>query len=365
MRSAIVFGIAAIFVGCGSPFIELRPRDAGVARGDGGVLPRLYVANVGSSSVAGWNSADALAADTRPDFELPVAGLVTLTSTADRLVVAQDGGVLIYDGPRSLQAGASPAATISASAFPSAGDVSEVVISGGALWVVYGPRGAVARLDGVATLSSGSTPGAYVVDMFNAFAGLAHDPVSDRLFGGQRSRNALLLYKAASTKTGTITLFDVVVAKLVQPYVVVAGDSLISTAPQDTTLNVWVGLASLEGTTPANMTISTGFTLVQKLSVQHDVLVVCGATATASGAVALYEAASGLTSRPAAPTTPDQLITHPSLGPVFAAALGTDHTLYAVDADGVSIFKNATTGPAFVTEITSGVAAPHEVVLVE
>jgi hypothetical protein len=77
--------------------------------------------------------------------------------------------------------------------------------------------------------------------------------------------------------------------------------------------------------------------------------------------VMIYKSASAI----AADRAPDVVLTHALMKSPSRALFGPDGRLYVMDRDGVLIFRDVTSTPAFVTKMTSGIGSPVEMTIIE
>src|SRR5262249_54079843 len=104
----------------------------------------------------------------------------------------------------------------------------------------------------------------------------------------------------------------------------------------------------------------SGLSGIRDLTALGDTLVVTQ-TGGAVGKVNLFTNASAINAN----TAPTQSITNAAVGSGAArAVLGSDGTLYVIDADSVSIFGSALTAPAFKVDLATG-GLPNDVLLLE
>ena len=125
---------------------------------------------------------------------------------------------------------------------------------------------------------------------------------------------------------------------------------------------VWGNLAAVTAPTapmfsmsgPASGLPASGF--LTYVTVAQDVLIVVVQTSQ----VNLYKNASALSGN----AVPSAVLAASLVTPV-KAILSKSLRLYVLDSDGVAIFKDVTTTPAFVAKLKTGLSAPKDFVLLE
>jgi len=319
--------------------------------------PALAVAS--NDGVHLWKHAAALASDTAPDATLGASGLSdgasSLAGANGHLWVgraAGELGVLRFDDAASLTSASTPSATL-----PTTAAATSLAIDGGLLWANLG--GTIAMFADATT-----APAASFVHPFEQIMGNAYDPVSDRLFGGQISGAGVLAWNQAHTKTGPSN-DDFVVADGGHAYwtMQIAQNRLYAAGAHSSTesgVAIWPNASGISGPA-APITLTDGYDrgkFISHLIVRDDVLAVA---ARDQDVIYVYEHASAITANRAA----DFTLTHPSLVRPNRLAIDANARLYAIDDDGIVVFANVSSTPAFVTEIKSGVGQPSDIALIE
>ncbi len=275
--------------------------DAGVQPSPGPYdprVPRLVVASSGASSLAIWNNVDTLVSDVHPAENLAVPNGVTALSRSPGVLAVGllDQGVLVFDAPRSLNAGTAPQASIAVGGGAPVRDVSRLDAD---LWVLM-KTGGLHKLADLAHLTSASMPQQFPTPFhFDAMA-FAPFIAGPALIVSDGATGRLMLHG-----TSDATQVDAYNKLYISPgaahrlarsaATVFSADNMSGTVEVRRTSNL-AGGARVN----ADEKLSTGLGSVVQLSVQHDVLIVVG-----TGGVGLYTQASMLVARKRPPTQPD------------------------------------------------------------
>lgn len=333
--------------------------------GDAGKLPqRLFVAgkSSGGGGVFVWDDPDSIASAVAPTTTLTDpsinGGSQCVALLGKRLFVGLETGVsstatalVAFDGADVITGAAAPAAKIPVSAFVGGNPGIQRLYparSGDTLWTNSFLQGSQ-LFTGASTLTSASTAKAKFTHAFQQTPGLAYDPAGDRLFLGQISGAGFLAWNAAATKTGTpandfATTGNGVWTATIAQNRLYAGGSLTNGGNVNAVM-VWTNVSGFTASTAPTFSLTNasginGF--VPDVSIANDVLVV----ALQNNKVNLYANASGLTGDKAPTASATTNLNQPKR----ALLSKTDH-LFVLDAEGIAIFKTATTTPTFVAKI--------------
>ncbi len=362
----------------------LPPSDAGDSGasdgGDAGKLPvRLFVAGKGSSpgGVFVWDDPDGITSAVAPTTTLTdpsiSGGSICLALLGKRLFVGLESGgsssataLVAFDGADTVSGAAAPAAKVPNSGFVGGSPKLQRLFParGADLLFTLSFLEGSQLFTGASTLGSSATAKAKFNHAFQQTPGLAYDGTADRLFLGQISGAGLLAWNTASTKTASpandfattgVSVWDMALAQ----NRLYAGGSTTNGSVTNAVM-VWTNVAGFTASTAPNFTLTgasgiNGF--VPDVSVTaNDVLVVT----LQANKVNLYASASTLSGDKA----PTASATTNLAQPKRAVLSKTDH-LFVLDAEGVAIFKTASTTPTFVTKLKVPGGAASDLALME
>jgi len=338
---------------------------------------RMFVSQEGAG-VAVWDGAGSLAADGAPAFTMSDATIASgsrgLVVVNNRLVVGENvGGLVAFDGAKTLAGGATPSAVVPLSAFVKpAGNISgmpSVRIAYNEKTDTLWPGGSwgTDRFDNGASLSSSSSGAALFSHPYLQLPAFAYDATGDRAFLGQISGAGLLAWNGAKSATGSPSASFTLDQKMAAWSAAIAqdrlyavgGDSGNGTTPRES-IDVWNAISSVSAAKAPDLSITSG--LAQQdfspfVTVANDTLIVC----VQSGKVLMWKHASSLTGNVA----PDFTLTTQLNAPQKAVLGPITGRLYVLDSEGVAIYASATTAPTFVAKITSGLSKPQDVAVIE
>jgi hypothetical protein len=345
--------------------------DAGNDAGSPKVDTGLAVAS--ASGVHYWKNATPISADVAPDFTLATGGALSngVTTVAAGHGRLWAGRASTNDGPAashallrfdvaSLQASSTPSATITTTKATS----SLAVDADDRLWAIEN-LGKVLMFTGASALpAAGATPTATFTHAFEQLTSVVREPTSDRLFGGQISGAGTLGWNQASNRTGT-SMSDFVISSGDHAYwaLQLAGNRLYAAGKHSSTsggVAIWPSASTATAEIPPIL-LTSGYDptkFISHMVLRNDVLAVA---ARDQDTIFVYKNASTITAdKPA-----DFTITHASLHLPKRIALDANDRLYVVDDDGVVVFANTGSAPAFVAELKTGLGRPADLALVE
>lgn len=332
---------------------------------DAGKLPvRLIVAgkSSGGGGVFIWDDPDAIVSAVAPSTTLTDAavngGSTSVALLDKRLFVGLETGVssaatalAAFDGVDTVSGAAAPAAKIPVSAFAGGNPGIQRVFTDKAsdtAWTQSFLQG-TQLFTGASTLTSASTSKAKFTHAFQQLPGLAYESTGDRLFLGQISGAGLLAWNAAKTKTGTpandFATPNVAVWTMAIAQNRLYGGGSTTNGGVTNAVMVWTNASGFASSTAPTftMTAASGVNaFVPDVSISNDVLVV----ALQNNKVNLYASASTLSGDKAPTASANTNLNQPKR----AILSKTDH-LFVLDAEGVAIFKTATTTPTFVAKV--------------
>jgi hypothetical protein len=343
--------------------------DSGTVVSDGGTLPRLFVADNGSGGgVKVWNAVNTLTVDVAPSATLSAADQgLGLAAYQDHLFVATDSATApldIYANASTLTTNATPLASVGTAAFNNS---SMTVVyqmdvdSTGALWISDDSNiGSIRLFPNATALTSTSMPSQVLTHPYDMLVAFAYVSSADRLFAGQGSGGGVPAWNSAKTPADAGSP-DFTLDTEDAYYLATTANRLFA-ARTSAEVRVWSNPGTLSAPATANAVLTMGLGDVRNLYVKNNVLVVTVSEPFNSvSKVLLYKGANSIS----ADRSPDQTITHAQLVDPIKSVLGTDGTLYVLDADGVLVFKNAADAPSFATELKSTLSFPSDILLLE
>jgi len=268
----------------------------------------------------------------------------------------QQTAVHRYAQPRTIGDGGAPAGSMSAAST----SVNKVQLDDiGALWIERSP-GEVVRLDDAAALSTTSAFNATYSHPFGQIFGFAFEQTNNRLFAAQVSGAGLLVWNMANTRTGDAGTQSFALSADSTWQLELGGNRLYASFFQ-ADIKVWNGIGTASSPRAFDFALTVDAGSIRDQRVFGTSLVVTVQPTPSSGRVLVYTMIQNTFMNRA----PDITIDHASFSGAKKAVLGADGTLYVLDADGVSIFSNATSAPAFKTELKTGLTSPTDLLLIE
>ncbi|HET9180738.1 MAG TPA: hypothetical protein VFP59_01285 [Candidatus Angelobacter sp.] len=179
-----------------------------------GAAGKLYVSNQSGNSIVRFDNALTATGDIQPAAAIfgPNTGLnnpqfMALDPSADRLFVANLGGssVLIWDGISTLNGNIAPTRTIG----PSSGLIAPIAVALDStrdlLYVADATQGEVLVFSPASTVGSNAAPSRALIITGASVGGIALDAANDRLYVSDTASNAIGVFDNASTLNGQVT----------------------------------------------------------------------------------------------------------------------------------------------------------------
>jgi len=179
-----------------------------------GAAGKLYVSNQSGNSILRFDNALTASGDTPPSATISGSNtglnepqFLALDPAADRLFVANLGGssVLIWDSISTLNGNIGPTRTIG----PSSGLIAPVAVALDSvrdlLYVADGTQGEVLVFSPASTAGSNSAPSRALVISGASLGGIAIDSANDRLYVSDSISNAIGIFDNASKLNGTVS----------------------------------------------------------------------------------------------------------------------------------------------------------------
>ena len=345
----------------GSPKLDVAGDDT--SGGEEPTGPRLFVA-VGAE-VKMFMALDEIDADVPPDGELSgVVGTgLGLAIGADRLFVAgtdPQSPMFAFDDADSLVDGDGATVTVPVAGFEdnALGAVAHMEVDAQSnLWIVDGDVRLftdVGNLDGNAMQRARFTGGGLVSS--------AHDASGSKLIAADPGGADLPVFPMPLMANGDAASgFDL--ANAGDPRSLVIGADRLYAVGPDPLIRIWADIDAIAAPAAPNVVVSApndDLSAPSHVFLRDNVLVVCDDSG-GTDRVAIYADAAGLQSDSAA----DQVITDAALVDPREAILDSKDTLYVRTAEGVLIFDDATTSPVLRAELSSQLADPSDMALLE
>lgn len=217
---ALIISVLVVLSGCvisprrtagGSPSPTPTPTATGSPTP--GTAGKLYVSNQSGNSILRFDNALTASGDTRPAATISGSNtglnspeFLALDPAADRLFVANLGGssVLIWDAVSTRNGNIAPTRTIG----PNSGLVAPVGLAldsvRNLLYVADGSQGQVLVFSPASTAGSSSTPSRALIITGASIGGIALDAANDRLFVSDTASNAIGIFDNVSTLNGQV-----------------------------------------------------------------------------------------------------------------------------------------------------------------
>lgn len=179
-----------------------------------GATGKLYVSNQSGNSILRFDNALTASGDTQPAATISGSNtglnspqFLAFDPAADRLFVANLGGssVLIWDSVSTLNGNIAPTRSIG----PSSGLVAPIALALDSvrdlLYVADGTQGQVLVFSPASTAGSNSAPSRALIITGAILGGIALDAANDRLYVSDTAGDAIGVFDNASTLNGTVT----------------------------------------------------------------------------------------------------------------------------------------------------------------
>lgn len=216
--TVLLISVLAALSGCISPRRIVGGSNSPTPTPTGSPVPgatgKLYVSNQSGNSILRFDDALTASGAVQPaatisgsNTGLNQAQFMALDASADRLFVANLGGssVLIWDAVSTVDGNIAPTRTIG----PSSGLLAPIAVAldttRDLLYVADGSQGEVLVFSPASTAGSNSTPSRALIITGSVPGGIALDAANDRLYVSDTASNAIGIFDNASTLNGTVT----------------------------------------------------------------------------------------------------------------------------------------------------------------
>lgn len=356
-----VFLSVLILFSCPAPNSGTRPVN----------YPRLIVAQAGGIFI--WDNIDEATGDPAADYTLGgfSGNGLGLAVCGDRLIAGSDNttnALYFYDGIEELSDTSTPAAVIGTDELTS-GALSQIygmnIDSGNNLWLVSSDNiGSISLFANVPGITSSSTMKAQFSHNFQQIYSGVYDPVGVKLIGGQISGAGILVYDDPLNDTGAQTedwkLKDIAGIFCFA----LSGNSLYGCNLANSNILIWRNISGVSTTTEPDVTLnsaSNGIDDPMYISIYGNKLVVTNQDGPSNYNVKIFLNASTINGSSTAAST----ITDTDLVIPTKALLDMNDNLYVLMNGSILIFENATTAPSLKAKIDTDITGAKDMLIVE